>query len=370
MGTGEELEKLFLHLLCRLEGLGPVTVQRIGAFAGGFRNAYYIEGMELKKAGILKREESCHRFDAWKKEFHSMEEAYYRLADQGIRFITPLDQEYPNRLLHMYDYPMGLYVKGMLPQEKHPAAAVIGARDCSAYGRLTAEHMAKELARAGVDIISGLALGIDGAGHKGALDGGGKTFAVLGCGVDLCYPRSNYSLYARIPDQGGLLSEYPPKTTPLPRNFPIRNRIISGLSDVILVMEARKKSGSLITAQAGLDQGKEIYALPGRITDALSEGCNQLIASGAFVLLSPSCVLENMGIFCEKREDLGEKNQKGLAKREKMVYSCLDSEPLHLEEIAKRAGLSVSQSMDVLLTLELGGYAVRTTGLYYVRGIL
>ena len=132
-------------------------------------------------------------------------------------------------------------------------------------------------------------------------------------------------------------------------------------------MEARKKSGSLITAQAGLDQGKEIYALPGRITDALSEGCNQLIASGAFVLLSPSCVLENMGISV-KRGRTGEKNQKGLAKREKMVYSCLDSEPLHLEEIAKRAGLSVSQSMDALLTLELGGYAVRTTGLYYVRG--
>ena len=299
-----------------------------------------------------------------------MEEEYYRLAEKEsvlsriwIRIIRPV-------FVSMYDFPAALYVKGDLPKEDEPAAAIIGARECSAYGRQTAEHMAKELAEAGVTIISGLARGIDGAGHKGALDGGGKTFAVLGCGVNICYPRSNYSLYTQIGEQGGLISEYPPDTPPLARNFPMRNRIISGLSDAVLVIEARKKSGSLITAQTGLDQGKDIYAVPGRITDSLSEGCNQLIASGAFVLISAETLLENMGISYKKKDRAGEKIEKGLAKREKMVYSCLDSEPLHAEEIAARAGLSVSQSMDVLLTLELEGYAVRTTGLYYVRGDL
>lgn len=370
MGTERERERLFLHWLTRMEGMGAVTARRIGDFAGSYRNAYYIEGMELQKAGILKTEESRNRFDAWKKEFYPLEEAYYKLADRGIRFVTYLDPEYPSRLLPLYDFPAVLYVKGQLPKDGEPAAAVIGARDCSAYGRQMAEHMAEELAEAGVNIISGLALGIDGAGHKGALNGGGKTFGILGCGVNICYPRTNCSLYERILQQGGIISEFPPDTPPLARNFPVRNRIISGLSDVILVMEARKKSGSLITAQAGLDQGKDIYALPGRITDSLSEGCNHLIASGAFVLISAQSLLENMGISCKKKERAGEKFEKGLAKREKMVYSCLDSEPLHVEEIAERAGLNVSQSMDLLLTLELEGYAVRTTGLYYVRGIL
>lgn len=180
MGTGEELERLFLHWLIRMEGMGAVTVKRIGAFAGSYRNAYYIEGMELQKAGILKTEESCIRYDAWKKEFYPMEEEYYRLAEKGIRFITHLDPDYPSRLLSMYDFPAALYVKGDLPKEDEPAAAIIGARECSAYGRQTAEHMAKELAEAGVTIISGLARGIDGAGHKGALDGGGKTLCSSG----------------------------------------------------------------------------------------------------------------------------------------------------------------------------------------------
>lgn len=370
MGTGAELERLFLHWLTRMDGIGAVTVKRIGAFAGSYRNAYYIEGMELQKAGILKTEESCIKFDAWKKEFYRLEEKYYHLADKGIRFVAHFDPDYPARLLSMYDFPAALYVKGELPGKDEPAAAVIGARDCSAYGCQTAEYMAKELAEAGVNIISGLALGIDGAGHKGALNGGGKTFAVMGCGVNICYPRSNYSLYAKIPEQGGLISEYPPDIPPLARNFPIRNRIISGLSDAVLVMEARRKSGSLITAQIALEQGKDIYALPGRITDSLSEGCNHLIASGAFVLMSAENLLENMGISYKKKDRERGKIEKGLAKREKMVYSCLDSEPLHAEEIAARAGLPVSQSMDALLTLELEGYAVRTTGLYYVKGIL
>ena len=194
---------------------------------------------------------------------------------------------------------------------------------------------------------------------------------MLGCGVNICYPKTNYRLFEQILEKGGIISEYAPQEEPCARNFPVRNRIISGLSDAILVIEARQKSGSLITAQLGLEQGKDIYALPGRITDPLSQGCNYLIRAGAGILTSPLDVLEDMGIFYEKQRISNKKDNKGLAKIEKMVYSCLDSEPRNPEQIAVLTGLSVSLCMSALLELELelGGYAVRARGQYYVQGM-
>ena len=317
----------------------------------------------------MQSEEKCRTYDRWKEQFSCMVREYDHLQEKGIRFVTPLDREYPKRLLHIYDYPMGLYVKGELPDEECPTAAIIGARNCTEYGRQAAGFMGKELAKAGVQIVSGLALGIDGAGHEGALKGKGKTYGVLGCGVNICYPRSNYYLYEAIPSQGGIISEFGPGEEPLARNFPMRNRIISGLSDVILIMEARKKSGSLITVSLGLEQGKEIFALPGRITDTLSAGCNELIQSGAGILTSPEDVLEYMGIFHEKKCINREKDQKGLAKIEKMVYSCLDSEPRHPDQIMVQTGLSAGRCMSALLELELEGLAVRTSGQNYMKTI-
>ena len=369
MARLQTLEKKYLYWLTRIPGFGAVTIRRIWETAGSFEKAYYIEGMELKKLGILQSGEKCRTYDRWKERFSCMTQEYEQLQEKGIRFITPLDREYPNRLLHIYDYPMGLYVKGGLPDEKRPTAAIIGARNCTDYGRQAAGYMGRELAKAGVQIISGLALGIDGAGHEGAMKGNGRTYAVLGCGVNICYPRSNYHLYDAIPSQGGILSEFGPDEEPLARNFPMRNRIISGLSDVILVMEARKKSGSLITASLGLEQGKEIFALPGRITDALSAGCNELIQSGAGILTCPEDVLDYMGIFHEKKGINREKDEKGLAKIEKMVYSCLDSEPRHLEQIMVQTGLPAGHCMSALLELELEGFAVRTSGQHYMKTI-
>lgn len=363
-------EKAFLYWLCRFPGFGAVTVRRIGEALGCFEAAYYIEGLKLKELGVVKREEVCRKFNLWKGQFQVMEEDYYSLVERGIRFITPLDQEYPGKLRNIYDYPMGLFVKGELPHSSKPSVSIIGARNCTSYGKLEAEYMGRKLAENGIQVISGLALGIDSAGHEGALRGEGKTFAILGCGVNICYPRSNYTLYERIMAQGGILSEYYPDQEPYASNFPVRNRIISGLSDVILVIEARKKSGSLITAELGLEQGREIFALPGRITDPLSEGCNHLIQNGAGILTSPDDILDYMGIFYKNKSMLHEKKQKGLAKTEKIVYSCLDSEPRHLEQVAAATGLSVSCCMSALLELELGGFAVRTAGQYYIRGSL
>lgn len=361
------LEKEFLYWLTRCPGLGAVSVRKAGAYAGSFRNVYYIEGTELWRAGILRGEKQCRSFDGWKKELEPMCQEYHGLGKRGIRFITPLESEYPERLRHIYDYPMGLYVKGGLPEEGMPTAAVIGARTCTAYGRQCAEYMGSELSGNGVQVISGLALGIDGAGHEGAIRGGGKTFAIMGCGVNICYPRTNYKVFEQILAAGGIISEYGPDEEPCARNFPVRNRIISGLSDVILVIEARQKSGSLITANLGLEQGKEIFALPGRITDPLSEGCNGLIREGAGILTSPGDVLEYMGILYEKQMISYKKNHKGLAKNEKMVYSCLDSEPRYPEQIAVQTGLAIGQCISSLLELELGGLAVRAEGQYYIR---
>ena len=307
------------------------------------------------EAPFLSRPISVHK---WEPETQTIE-FLYQVIGEGTHKIAQLKTGDTFQLTG----PMGNGFDIPALTEKYHKIAVVG----GGIGTAPMYQVTRELAAAGVQVISGMALGIDGAGHEGALAGGGKTYAVLGCGVDQCYPRSNYELYESIPFHGGLISEYSSKTPPVPRNFPVRNRIISGLSDVILVIEAKEKSGSLITAQAGLEQGKEIYALPGRITDALSTGCNQLISEGAQVLFSPETVLENLGIFVKEKEKLSEKKQKGLAKKEKMVYSCLDFEPRHIEEIALRTGLSVSQSMDALLELELGGYAVRTAGLYYTK---
>ena len=364
--TNLEQERRMLFCLNQIQQLGAVSICSLGEYFGSYSNLFNIEETALRESGIL-REAQIQAFCEGKKRWSEYLEEYEKLAERKIRFVTPLDPEYPERLLHIHGYPMALYVRGKLPDPKRPAVAVVGARGCSEYGSQLASAFAEMLAKEQVQIISGLALGIDGAAHQGALKAEADTYGILGCGVNICYPRSNYSLYTQIGEQGGLISEYPPDTPPLARNFPMRNRIISGLSDAVLVIEARKKSGSLITAQTGLDQGKDIYAVPGRITDSLSEGCNQLIASGAFVLLSAENLLESMGISYKKKDRAGEKIEKGLAKREKMVYSCLDSEPRHIEEIASKTGLSVSQSMDALLELELGGYAVRTAGLYYTK---
>lgn len=221
--------------------------------------------------------------------------AYEEWIGQGGGFVTAADAGYPGRLLPFWDRPYALYYRGKLPDEGRGTAAVIGARACSSYGRKYAREFARELAAHGVQIISGLAYGIDSEGHLGALESGreSSTWAVLGCGADICYPKEHEWLYGRILEQGGgILSEYAPGTKPLPKHFPMRNRIISGLSDCVLIMEARKRSGSLITVDLALEQGKEIFALPGRTGDQLSEGCLQLIRNGAGILTDCGEVLE------------------------------------------------------------------------------
>lgn len=360
----KEIEKEYLYWLCQIPVLGAIRIKKLWERFGSFQDAYYIEGIQLQKEGILKPNElEC--FHLYKNKLDILKSQYHSLPERGIQFITPLDEEYPKRLLDIPEYPMGLYIKGKLPDNFRPSAAIVGARNCSNYGLQVAECIAKELSREGIQIISGLASGIDGAGHKGALKAGGDTYGVLGCGINICYPREHYNLFEEMIKHGGVISEYRLSQQPKPANFPLRNRIISGLSDVVLVVEAREKSGSLITVEYGLNQGKEIFAVPGRITDSLSAGCNQLIKNGANILTSPGDIIEYLGLRQDKILRLHEKNENRLAKKEKMVYSCLDLEPKFIEEIVKESQLPLRECMSILLDLELNGYIIQTANHYY-----
>ena len=285
-----------------------------------------------------------------------------------LRRIEKNSPEFPERLKHSSDMPETLYVIGNLPDDARPSAAIVGARMCSTYGRIQAFRYAKLLSAAGVQIISGMAAGIDSEGHKGALEGRTPTFAVLGNGVDICYPSFNRSLYRRIPGEGGgILSEYEPGTEPRPWNFPARNRIISALSDLVLVVEAKEKSGSLITAQWALEQGKSVFALPGPVNEALSRGCHKLIYDGAGIAFTPEIILEELGINYENKVKSEEKTKLGLATEVDLVYSCLDLRPKSRDFLAEKTGLSPEQTGAALMELTLKGLAREIGRQYYVK---
>lgn len=216
-----------------------------------------------------------------------LEKEWEKMKKQGIHFTAYGKESYPKRLFKIPDPPYALYYKGKLPKDEIPSVAVIGARNCSVYGSYLAEQFGQYLGKAGIQTISGMARGVDGISQQKTMEAGGNSFAILGCGVDICYPKQNQKIYDCLQESGGIISEYAIKTTPRANLFPPRNRIISGLADAVLVIEAKQKSGTLITVDMALEQGKEVYVIPGRITDALSCGCNYLIKQGAEIVLSP-----------------------------------------------------------------------------------
>ena len=323
---------------------------------------YYIEETGLRKFEFLNEKERNTIQQA--RKHRNLGAEYEEMVRKGIRFIPWFSEKYPKRLKEIPDYPYALYVKGSLPEEETRRAAVIGARRCSPYGEKYAVEFARTLAGLGVEIISGMARGIDGMGHRGALLGGGRTYAVLGCGVDVCYPKEHIGLYVDILEQGGgILSEFPPGTAPLAQHFPARNRIISGLADAVLVMEAGRKSGSLITVDMALEQGRDVYALPGPVNSPLSDGCNRLIRQGAGILLSPEALAEEWGLGgkdVQLRENVSGKkegkNEKVLETKEKLVYSCLGLYPKGVDQVAAETNLDIKAVMELLVTLELEGY--------------
>ena len=337
---------------------------------------YYIEETQLNNLQFLNEKERNTILQA--KKQGNLESEYEKMLEKGIRFIPWFSEEYPERLKEIAAFPYALYVKGGLPDRGSRKAAIVGARRCTPYGEKYAVDFARMLAACGVEVISGMARGIDGMGHRGALMSGGKTYAVLGCGVDVCYPKEHIGLYVDILEQGGgILSEQPPGTPPLAQHFPARNRIISGLADMVLVMEAGRKSGSLITVDMALEQGRDVYALPGPVNSAMSDGCNLLIRQGAGILLTPEDMAEEWGLSGREKRAAGQgvpeggktvwrsdadigkkngKNEKMLETKEKLVYSCLGLYPKGVDQVAAETKLDIKAVMELLVTLELEGY--------------
>ena len=289
---------------------------------------------------------------------------------ENIKIYKKTEEGYPKTLLQLPDAPARIYVLGELPDPTRPAIAIVGARNCSSYGKNMAYEYARVLTKAGVQVISGLARGVDAAAHAGALAAGGKTYGVMGCGVDFCYPTSSRNLYHTIQQQGGILSEFSPGTPPLAYHFPLRNRIISGLSQAVLVVEAKEKSGSLITADAALEQGRTVFALPGRAGDLLSEGCNRLIYQGAIPAWKPEIILEEMKWTKNKgkiQENFTEEKKIVLAREHYLVYSCLDLRPKNLDHIIRKTGFSPGKTAGILGQLILMGLVKETGRQYYIR---
>ena len=288
--------------------------------------------------------------------------------EEKILRISSKSAEYPEKLNNYPKMPEILFVKGRLPDRKKPSIAIVGARACSTYGRIQAFRYAKVLSSAGVQIISGMAYGIDAEAHKGALEVGTATYAVLAGGVDICYPAGNKALYERIlREGGGIISEQPPGMRARNYFFPARNRIISGLADMVLIVEAREKSGSLITAQWALDQGKTVYAIPGPVNEELSIGCHKLIYDGAGIAYSPEILLRELGMNYENKVKSDSKNDLGLASDLKLVYSCLDLRPKSMDFLIQKTGLPPRQIGSLLLELKLSGLIREIGRHYYIK---
>ena len=356
------------YWLAGIRGIAAQKKMRLRECMKTAEAIYYIEETRLKSFKFLNESERDKIIQA--KREKELEESYEKMCEKGIRFIPYFSEEYPEKLQEIPGRPYALYVKGRLPSGQRRKAAIIGARRCTPYGEKYAVDFAHALAGHGVEIISGMARGVDGMGHRGALLAGGKTFAVLGCGADICYPREHIGLYVDILEQGGgILSEQPPGTPPLPQNFPARNRIISGLSDVVLVMEAGRKSGSLITVDMALEQGRDVYALPGPVNSAQSDGCNRLIRQGAGVLLSPEELLKEWGAeekksLCDGKMEV--KKEKMLETAEKLVYSCLGLYPKNVDQVVRETKLGIKEVLELLVSLELQGYIREISKNYYV----
>ncbi len=356
---------LYEYWFAGVKPLSDTKKKKLRKIFGSGKEIFYTEEKKLENTGILTKQD-METLKRAKKE-KNLEESWHNMEKQKLRFVPCFAREYPEKLKEIHDFPYALYVKGSLPRPDERVAAIVGARRCTAYGEAMALEYGEKLAGAGVAVISGMARGIDGAGHRGALNAGGHTYAVLGCGTDICYPRENIGLYMDIQKKGGVFSEQRPGEPPLPFYFPQRNRIISGLADIILVMEAKEKSGSLITADLGLEQGKDIYALPGPVTSPSSQGCHRLIGQGAGILLSPEDLLKELDIHAAQMCLNDNKEKKVLETLENMVYSCLDLFPKGVEELAACTSIRPRELLQVLTTLEIEGLIKEVSKNYYIK---
>ncbi len=364
-------EKFYWAWLNGVSGIGAGKLRKLMLFFESPKEIYELKNNSavteyLAEIDGITQKDIANITDKKYKEVFKKE--YERLTTQGIGITTINSPDYPSKLKDIFDAPFILYYRGKLPDEAKRHVAIVGARNCSEYGRTMAKSIAKQLAEYDVAVVSGFARGIDTAAHNGALEAGGETTAVFGCGINVCYPTENHYTYSDILEKGGcIMSEFLPEQKPLAGLFPLRNRIISGLADLVIVMEAGKRSGSLITADHALEQNRTVMALPGRVTDRLSDGCNYLISQGAGIVSCFSDILFELGIDCEETINKNKKNKINLAIEEKMLYSLVDFSPICINELISKSEMSPQDTVRVLMQLELKG-CIREAGKnYYIR---
>ncbi len=383
---------IYVNWLNHVNGFGRRKLEAVCTIYGSGREIWELGDRERKNKWrshvqekgkcALKERDLCliEQF----KSVVTPQKLWQDIINKGIRVIDTQDSAYPARLLDIPDRPALLYMIGgnaYEPREgagqNRPTVAVVGSRVCSEYGRMIAGRIGRLCAMLGIELISGMAVGIDGIAQRAALEAGGDSTAVLGSGVDICYPRENEELYVNLKQKGRIISEYVPGMLPKPGNFPLRNRIISGLADALIVVEAKEKSGTMISVDMALEQGRDVYIIPGRLSDPLSVGCNRLISQGAEIIWNLTDTLE--GIAGKKRQE----TLRGLAEEgqnagpdpespEASVYSVLDFYPRTLqsiyEEASKLSGVSFECVQTCLLELEMSGAVAQEGGRYFIRG--
>ncbi len=300
------------------------------------------------------------------KKWEMFEKEYADSIPDGSEFVSLSDDKYPFKLKNIPDPPPFFYYKGSLDILKKPCLAIVGSRTPTDYGLRVTEKMASVLAVSGVTIISGLAYGIDASAHEAAIKSGGGTVAVFGSGLDIITPAIHRKLARDICTKGCLISEFPKGTEPTPYNFPVRNRIISGLADGVLVVEAMERSGALITANLALEQGRDVLAVPGNIDSKLSAGPNNLLKQGAIPVSSARDVFDNFGWHKPEGQSKQAIDKSSLKSDEKKIYEYLSVKPVHLDEIIRKSGLGHGKTADAILNLELKGFIIRKPGNYLV----
>jgi DNA processing protein len=365
MTSGDELK--YWVAFSRIPGVGRIRLSQLKGYFGSLLEAWKGPEGRLKQAGLDSR--TVDALLALRPGI-SPDAEVEKLKRHKVQALICDDPLYPPRLREIYDYPPVLYVRGALPAQDEPCLAIVGTRRPTIYGRQVTEEIVGDLARSNVAIISGLARGIDSVAHRTALDAGGKTVAVFGSGLNIVYPAENAKLAQAILERGALVSEYPLGVKPKPEYFPLRNRIMSGLSLGVLVVEAGERSGALITAHQAVEQNREVFAVPGSILSPASQGTNRLIQEGAKLVRNCTDILEELNLTVVVRQaeitGLFPAEQSAACPSESAILKQLTSEPNHIDEICRRSGLPMPEVSSTLAVLELKGIAKQVGNMNYV----
>ncbi len=365
MKASEQNEIMYLNALNFVSFFGSTRINTLLKHYGTAEAVWKASNEDLtvtlnlpEKTGKLKQERSKI----------NPEQEWARLLDKDVKCISLENKGYPSLLKQVSFPPPLLYYRGCLRKIDRPAVAIVGSRRCTFYGQEVANRLAVELSAEGVSVISGMALGIDTAAHRGALESSGYTAAVLGCGLDQCYPPRNADLMEKIIAEGAVLSEFPVGTEPMPKHFPQRNRIISGLSLGTVVVEATAKSGALITANYALEQNREVFAVPGNVGSPYSRGCHRLIKEGARLVEFAADILDELYIHSSTEQQLTlEETNADLTEAEQSLLNLIPYHPIHIDNIIQQSGIKASETSVLLLSLELKKCIRQTPGKYFCR---